>query len=193
MEAINTDNYKIEYSGGKVRCINKNNNDTEVILWEHDENSEYSENSIEYPLLDYNLLAPAKINLNYKVKHYHDLNTVELYTAYAHILKMIERMDKASKDRRLRSDNKWSMNDLRSYCQVWLDDVRYRQDGNNRWWVWDRIKYFLRGKLKQRIWWLQAFGTICYDMCARLDAIDGGNEAQQPEQIAPQQHRIGFN
>lgn len=193
MEAINTDNYKIEYSGGKVRCITKNSNDTAVILWEHDENSEYSENSIEYPLLDYNPLVPAPIDINHNVKHYHDLDTVELYTAYAHILKMIERMDKASKDRRLRSDNKWSMNDLRSYCQVWLDDVRYRQDGNNRWWVWDRIKYFLRGKLKQRIWWLQAFGTICYDMCARLDAIDGGNEAQQPEQIAPQQHRIGFN
>lgn len=193
MGAINTDNYKIEYSGGKVRCITKNSNDTAVILWEHDENSEYSEKSIEYPLLDYNLLVPAPIDINHNVKHYHDLDTVELYTAYAHILKMIERMDKASKDRRLRSDNKWSMNDLRSYCQVWLDDVRYRQDGNNRWWVWDRIKYFLRGKLKQRIWWLQAFGTICYDMCARLDAIDGGNEAQQPEQIAPQQHRIGFN
>ena len=193
MEAINTDNYKIEYSGGKVRCITKNSNETEVILWEHVENSEYSENSIEYPLLDYNPLVPAPIDINHNVKHYHDLDTVELYTAYAHILKMIERMDKASKDHRLRSDNKWSMNDLRSYCQVWLDDVRYRQDGNNRWWVWDRIKYFLRGKLKQRIWWLQAFGTICYDMCARLDAIDGGNEAQQPEQIAPQQHRIGFN
>ena len=70
MEAINTDNYKIEYSGGKVRCITKNSNDTAVILWEHDENSEYSEKSIEYPLLDYNLLVPASIDINHNVKHY---------------------------------------------------------------------------------------------------------------------------
>lgn len=187
METIISDDYRIENKNGKVYCYHRDSTNKEVLLWET------TANFIEYPDVNYNQPVPAPIDINHNVKHYHDLDTVELYTAYAHILKMIERMDKASKDRRLRSDNKWSMNDLRSYCQVWLDNVRYRQDGNNRWWVWDRIKYFLRGKLKQRIWWLQAFGTICYDMCARLDAIDGGNEAQQPEQIAPQQHRIGFN
>lgn len=187
MDIINPADYRIEYSNGYVRCFHKAL-DGDWLLWETTENF-----IIDNPDVDYNQPTPTHININHKVKHYHDLDTMELYTAYAHILKMIERMDKVSKDRRLRSDNKWTMNDLRSYCQVWLDDVRFRQDGNNRWWVWDRIKYFLRGKLKQRIWWLQAFGTICYDMCSRLDAIDGGNESQQPEQIAPQQHRIGFN
>ena len=191
MEAIDTDNYKIEYSGGKVRCITKNIDDTEVIHWEH------VENSIEYPMLDYNHPVPAKIDIDYKVKHYHDLDTTELYKSYAHIMKMIDRMDKQAKDPRASRTMddyhiKWGMNELRTYCQIWVDNVRFRQDfDSNRWWLFDRIKYFLHGQLKQRIWWVRAFGTICYDMCVRLDAIDGGNNNEQ-NQIVPLQHTIGF-
>lgn len=193
IEVINPDDYRIERSGGKVRCITKTGKDTEVILWET------TEDFIEYPEFEYNQPVPKKIDTSHRVKHYNDFDTTELYKSYAHIMKMIERMDKQAKDPRAARTmndyhNKWGMNELRTYCQIWLDDVRFRQDGDSdRWWVWDRIKYFFKGKLKQRIWWLQAFGTICYDMCARLDAIDGGNEAQQATQIVPQQHRIGFN
>lgn len=184
--------YKIERSGGRVRCIAKIGMNPDVVLWET------TENHIDNPEVIYNQPVPRGVDSGYTVKHYHDFDTTELYTSYAHILKMINRMEKQFKDpkaARTMTDYhmKWDMNNLRTYCQIWLDDVRFRQDGEtNRWWVWDRIKYFLKGKLKQRVWWLQAFGTICYDMCARLDAIDGGSDNQQASQIVPQQHKIGF-
>lgn len=192
MDTINPDDYRIEHTNGNVKCYQKTP-DGETLVWET------SENFVDNPDVDYNQPVPQNINLNQPVKHYHDFDTVELYKSYSRILQIIERMEKQYKDprssRTMRNyHDKWTMNDLREYCQVWLDDVRFRQDGKaDRWWVWDRIKYFLRGQLKQRIWWLQSFGTICYDMCSRLDAIDGGNDNQQANQIVPQQHHIGFN
>ena len=190
MSEIDVNDYRIERKNGKVCCYMKTSRDSEVILWVT------SENHIDIPDLDpyitsQNLSVPQKLDLNYKVKHYHDMDTVELYKSYQRILSIIDRIGKDYRGRHAK-DLKWDMQNLRSYCQVWLDDVRFRQDGMDRWWVKDRIKYFLCGKLKQRIAWLQTFGTICYDMCAKLDAIDGGNDKQQADQIAPQQHRIGF-
>lgn len=176
-----TQDIRIEYNGDIIKAYAGN-----ICLWD-------VIGDPEEPVI-YNQ-APSKIDLPILPIHYNDMNTRELYKSYQKILEIIERFDK-QKTMNKRAPNyhdRWSMDDLRSYCQVWLDDVRFRQDGKNRWWIWDRIKYFLKGQLKQRKLWLHAFGTICYDMCQRLDAIDGGNEAQNADQMAPRQHRIGFN
>lgn len=191
--AINHDDYAIVHEDGLVKCYNlthvkdKKNLSKYLPLWVAPDD--------ETPV-EYNGPVPQNIDINHTVKHYMDMNTTELYIAYDRILKIIKRFDDQVKEpRRYRNSepSKFTMNDLRSYCQVWLDDVRHRQDGKDRWWVWDRIKYTFRGQLKQRKMWLQTFGTICWDMCSRLDAIDGGNNQEQ--QIAPpQQHsHIGFN
>jgi hypothetical protein len=188
----NTDNYRVEYTNGKVRCYQKTS-DGECLVWET------TENLIDNPPdVDHNRPVPQKINLIDPSIHYRDLDTVELYKSYAHLLKMIERMDKQAKDPRSSRNmadyhTKWTMNDLREYCQVWLDDVRFRQDGRaDRWWVWDRLIYLLKGRMRQRVRWLRTFGTICYDMSSRLDDIDGGNINQQQEPAPQQQPRIGF-
>ena len=171
---------KVEYKGNTIKAYAG-----DVLIWDDIDNDSG---------IIYNQSTPAPLNLDVQVKHYHDMNTTELYKSYGKILEMIERFEKQTKQgkRYQNAHEKWTMNDLRAYCQVWLDDVRFRQDGNNRWWVWDRCKYFLRGQLKERIMWLKTFGTICYDMCARLDAIDGGNAEQPVEQPVLPQHRIGF-
>lgn len=190
METIISDNYRIENKNGKVYCYHRDSTNKEVLLWET------TANFIEYPDVNYNQPVSAPIDTNHKVKHYHDLDTVELYNSYSYISRMIERMDKQQNDPRAARNmagyhTEWNINDLRSYCQTWLDDVRFRQDGDvARWWVFDRIKYFFKGQLKQRQRWLQTFGLICYDMCARLDAIDGGSD--QPEPQAHHQKCIGF-
>ena len=175
-----TQDIRIEYNGDLIKAYAG-----DICLWDDIDTEE--------PVI-YNQ-APSKIDLPTLPIHYNDMNTGELYKSYQRILEIIERFDK-QKTMNKRAPNyhdRWSMDDLRSYCQVWLDDVRFRQDGQNRWWIWDRMKYFFKGQLKQRKLWLHAFGTICYDMCQRLDAIDGGNDVQNADQMAPRQHRIGFN
>lgn len=128
--------------------------------------------------------------------HWHDMDTGELYRAYQKISQIIDRMTTDSSRPHSRSygeySPKWGIGDLREYCQGWLDDVRYRQDGNNgdRWWVFDRIRYFMSGKYRKRIHWLRALGVICYDMCTRLDEIDGG-QTEQPN-IPGKNKTIGF-
>ena len=168
--------YKIDVECGIATCSKINNDDSEVILWEEPEI--YPQESESEIRKDIDLI-PNKI-------HYHDFNTIELYNAYSKISGMISRFEEFNKNpRNLRGNlsNKFTMNELRLYCQTWLDDVRFRQDGKDRWWVWDKIKYFFRGQLKQRKMWLQTFGSICWDMSTRLDAIDGGMDAEVNEQV----------
>lgn len=184
------ENYRVEFKHHKIICYQKTPNENdEIILWE----------AVDLPLVfpTNEQQLPEKIDINRPIKHYHDLDTAELYTAYMHIVKIIKRMDEQSKHRNRNVSNyhgKWGINDLRSYCQIWIDNVRGRQDfETNRWWVFDRIKYFFRGQLKQRIRWIQTFGTICFDLSTRLDAIDGGNDDQQQEnQTSIKKHEIGF-
>lgn len=124
------------------------------------------------------------------VKHYHDLDTTELYVSYSKIQKLISDAEELSK----KSTHRGGSTDitlLRDICQAWLDDVRWRQDGVERP-VWiDFCKYLLKGKLKKRKAWLNTLSTICYDMIPRLNAIDGGNvsDENQGSQVSK---RIGF-
>lgn len=180
-ETLKPEDIRIEYTGGMVSAWVNN-----ICLWSEPNNLDKYE--------DYNGPVPEDIDLNYRVPHYHDMDTGELYRAYGKILKLIEYVDKQTHSRKRTTDETWTINDLRSYCQTWLDDVRYRQDGvddRRLWWV-DAIKYFLKGQSKKRSMWLNTFGTICFDMCAKLDAIDGGNEEQPTGQINLPQHKIGF-
>lgn len=191
-QTVNPEDYTIVREEGLVKCYNTNHTKDKKNLSKY--LPVWVARDDEEPV-NYNGPVPQKINLNHKVKHYHDFDTTELYVAYDSILKIIKRFEDQAKDpRKYRGEiqSKFTMNELRSYCQVWLDDVRFRQDGQDRWWVWDRVKYFLRGQLKRRKAWLQTFGTICWDMCAKLDAIDGGNNQEQ-QITPPQQHHIGFN
>lgn len=176
----NTNDIEIKYDGDLIKAYASN-----VCLWD--------DIDTEQPVC-YNQ-EPGPIDLSYRPIQYMDFNTLELYKSYFKISEMIDRLN-AQKNQSRRTSNyhdKWNIIDLRNYCQDWLDDVRFRQDGQNRWWVWDKLKYIFRRQLKQRMQWLQTLGIICYDMCQRLDEIDGGNDEQNPDRMVVPQHRIGFN
>lgn len=166
---------KVEWKGDTVHVYDP---DGQIEIW--------SETIIEDAPI-YNGPVPAKIpSLGNDVKHYHDLDTSELYKSYQRIQKMIEDAAEKAKGR----GNSTNIEKLRGICQMWLDDVRFRQDGTDRSWIIDRIKYMLKGQYKARLNWLKTFSCICWDMCYRLDAIDGGNDQSQQMKI---QSHIGFH
>ena len=179
-------NYRVEYSNGMVKCYNTNTYpDSKTPIWEA------TANFIDFPPVERNKSIGRKLNLDYKVKHYHDLDVTELYVGYQYIKKMIDRISKTYTEHKVR-ELKWDMGDLRSYCQMWLDNIRFRQDISQRSWMCDKIKYFFKGQLKQRIRWIQTFTIIYGDLVARLDDIDGGVEKNQQDKQTPQQQIIGF-
>lgn len=137
----------------------------------------------------YNQSTPSPIDLSYKPVHYKDHNTVDIYKGYAKLVEIIEGDAKKNRNRIHNADS------IRDLCQTWLDDVRFRQDatcfveGRRPWWF-DRVKYWFKGQLEERIRFMTALSTICIDMTQRLNELDGGPDAD--EQPTTGDRHIGF-
>lgn len=168
--AKNEDDIKIEWNGNVVRVHGGSG------MTAADWTAEIVEDCVEY-----NQPAPAPIDLTDPVRvGLIEMNHLDLYMGWQKINAMI----KGAHDRRQRD-----ITTLRNTCQTWIDDVRFRENiPQGHYWM-DRVRYFLRGKNKQRRDFLYLFSLIIWDICTRLNEIDGGPDLEN----VPQQSHIGFN
>jgi len=130
---------------------------------------------------EYNQPAPTHIDLTNPVKiGLTEMNHTDLYIGWQKINAMINGAS---------ARHQRNINILRDICQTWIDDVRFRENIPQNYYWMDRIRYFLRGKGKQRRDFLYLFSLIIWDICTRLNEIDGGPNLEN----VPQQSHIGFN
>jgi len=72
-----------------------------------------------------------------------------------------------------------SITDVRDICQGWIDKIvaENRIGRYPKGWI-DLILFGLKGQYRKRKRFMSMFYTIYYDMASKLDALDGGTNAE---------------